>query len=216
MLDAVYIWISMSMIFLLASIWGESDMRFGVVLVPLFTGIFWLFGWLPQRFVEGALMFALTLGIISFLKEQYRRDFGAGTLGGFTIWKIMAFVVFIQFATVFVCGMTYSLGDVGSTQIKPMNTTATDSYTITSAETVYGASTKINEIDAITTALTMGWMAYNALWGMWWGIIYIYPTLVLVFHLPTTVAGAVSLGIYLMIAVEVITLIWFRTRPPTV
>lgn len=216
MLEAVYIWVSMALIFLVASIWGESDMKFGVVLVPLFTGIFWLFGWLPEQFVEGALMFALTLGIISFLKEQYKQKLGAGTLGGFTIWKVMAFIVFIQFATVFVCGMTYSLGDVGSKQIQPMNTTQTDSYNIVTADTVYGQATNIDEIDAVTTGLTMGWMAYNTLWGMWWGVITVYPTLVNVFHIPPPVALVVSGGIYVMLAVEVITLIWFRTRPPTV
>ena len=215
MLDTVYIWVSLAFMFLLGSIWGEYDVKFGVFLVPLFSALFWLVGWLPDEYAQLALSFALTLGAITFLKDQYRAKFGNASLGGFSIWPIMAFIIFIQLAAIFVCGSAYIFGDVGTGVVQMTNTTV-NNFNLVAAETVYGNVTQVNEITAITTGLQLGWMALSTLWAMLFGVIGMYGLLANTFGVPAPISFIITAGIYILLAIEVVVILMFKTRPPTV
>ena len=105
MLDFVYVMIAMSFVFLLASVFGERDAKYGFVLVPILAGVFAIIGFLPTIYGATLIPLVLGLGIVSFLRDQFREKLGSGGSASSLLWKIMAFVIFIQFAIVFVNGV---------------------------------------------------------------------------------------------------------------
>ena len=212
MLDFVYIMIAMSFIFLLASVFGERDAKYGFVLVPILAGVFSIIGFLPTIYGATLIPLALGLGIVSFLRDQFREKLGSGGSASSLLWKIMAFVIFIQFAIVFVNGVASfdSAPKIQSTN----NTFST--YTLQTATSTYGSYTNITAVDQLTVGLTLVWTAWNITWAMIFGIFLIIPNLITIFHMPPAIAVVIGAGFYIMLAIEVFVLLMFRTRPPEI
>ena len=214
MLEFVYLIIAMAFIFLTGSIVGERDAKFGYILIPLVGLLMWSLGWLPDIYVASVVPLVLGLGIITFLREQFRDKFAGGGSASSLIWRIMAFVVFLQFAIIFVNGV--GVMQANSVKLQTFNSTYTESYTIANAQTVYGGYTSVGSIDQLTTGLTLVWTAWNVTWQMIFGLFTVYPDLMNVFHMPSAIAAIVAAGFYIMVGIEVFVLLMFRTRPPEV
>lgn len=214
MLEFVYVWMALAIIFLLASVFGESDMRFGLILVPLFSGIFWLVGWLPDFYIAGGIIpIVLGLAVVTFLKDQFKAKLGAFGSSGSLIWKILAFTVFLQFAIVFVTGLaSFNHNNAGIM----VNNTVTQTYTLVSAQSITSNYTSISGIDQLTVGLTLPWMMWNVLWSMLLSIFTVVPSLMTVFHLPQEIAVVIGAGFYIAFIIEVFVLLVFRTSPPRI
>lgn len=201
-------WISLALLFLLASVFSEFNGRYGWVLIPLTTGIFWIVGWLPFTYFQTAIPIVIMLGVISYLREQLKVKFlVAGSSGGI-FWKIVAFLMFIQVATIFVNGLVIYNVTIANTQSDIQN------WKIESANSVYGSYTGISAIDQVVTGLTFVWMSWNMLWSMVTAIFTIYPSLITNFHVPAGIAMLLSLGFYLLFAIELFVLLYRPQRNP--
>ena len=213
MLDFGYSMIALAFIFLLASIFGERDAKYGYVLIPLLGGAFWIIGWLPDIYVASIIPLILGFGVISFLREQFREKFGSGGSASSLLWKIMVFVVFLQFAIVFVNGIAVF---ANAPKLESINNTFTQNYNLVEAKSAYGQYTNITAIDQLTVGLTLIWTAWNVTWAMIFGLLDIIPNMINIFHLDAAVATIIGVGFYIMIAIEVFVLLMYRTRPPEI
>jgi len=213
MLDFGYSMIAIAFIFLLASIFGERDAKYGYVLIPLLGGAFWIIGWLPDIYVASIIPLILGFGVISFLREQFREKFGSGGSASSLLWKIMVFVVFLQFAIVFVNGIAVF---ANAPKLESINNTLTQNYNLAEAKSVYGQYTNVTAIDQLTVGLTLIWTAWNVTWAMIFGLLDIIPNMINIFHLDAAVATIIGVGFYIMIAIEVFVLLMYRTRPPEI
>ena len=205
--------IALAFIFLLASIFGERDAKYGYVLIPLLGGAFWIIGWLPDIYVASIIPLILGFGVISFLREQFREKFGSGGSASSLLWKIMVFVVFLQFAIVFVNGIAVF---ANAPKLESINNTLTQNYNLAEAKSVYGQYTNVTAIDQLTVGLTLIWTAWNVTWAMIFGLLDIIPNMINIFHLDAAVATIIGVGFYIMIAIEVFVLLMYRTRPPEI
>lgn len=212
MLDFVYVMIAMSFVFLLASVFGERDAKYGFILVPVLAGVFVIIGFLPAIYGATLVPLVLGLGIVTFLRDQFREKLGSGGSASSLLWKIMAFVVFIQFAIIFVNGVA---SFDNAPKIQSTNNTFTG-YTLQEATSTYGSYTNITAVDQLTVGLTLVWTAWNITWAMIFGIFLIIPNLITIFHMPPAIAVVIGAGFYIMLAIEVFVLLMFRTRPPEI
>jgi hypothetical protein len=105
----------------------------------------------------------LGFGIITFLREQFREKFGSGGSASSLLWKIMLFMVFLQFAIVFVNGLAVF---ANAPKLETVNNTITERYSLTEATRVYGNYTQISTIDQLTVGFTLVWTAWNLTWSM--------------------------------------------------
>lgn len=211
MLEFVYTAISLAFVFLLGSVVGEREVKYVLVLLAIFAGIFTLIGWLPPIYASSIFPLLLGMSVVNFIRDQYREKFGGSASASSLIWKVMAFVVFLQFAIVFVNGLA---AFNYTTSIQAVNNTVTQDYKLENAATVYGDYTNPSSLDQLSIGLTLVWTSWALTWSMIWGIFTIYPNLVNVFHLDSQIAAVISIGFYLMMAIEVFVLLMFRTRPP--
>jgi hypothetical protein len=211
MLDIVYIWIALAFIYLLASIFGEGTVRFGYVLIPFFGMMFWMAGWLPNVYMASTIPIAVAIGIITFLKEQYKIKFGAFGTNVSLIWKIMSFMIFLQFAIVFVSGLA---AFNNNTEIASPNNAITNTYKLENAGVVYGNYTSIKSLDQISVGLTMVWSAYNLMFYMLTSVIFVIPNLEHVFMLDPSIALIIGAAFYIMLCIEIFILIYRPLKPP--
>jgi hypothetical protein len=214
MLEFVYTGLALCFIFLLGSVFGERDVKYGYVLIPLFGAAFALFGWLPPLYASTIIPLVLGLAVITFLREQFREKFAGGGSASSLIWKVMAFVVFLQFALVFVNGL--AIMQESQTIPGAVNTTVTQTYTIENAQYVYGNYTSPSSIDQLSAGLTLVWTSWTLTWTMIWGMFTIYPNMINIFHMPQALSLIISAGFYIMLGIEVFVLLMFRTRPPEI
>lgn len=209
-----YQWIAIAILFVIGNIWGEDDVRFGYVLVPFMAGFFLWIKWLTFSYLGTIVPILIVMGIVTFLRAQLRYKYGYFGSSGSLLWKIVTFVVFIQFAIVFINGLAIFNTNFAET---PDATTTTDLYSISSAQTVYGAQTyDLSLSDVITGGLTMFWTSLKVLFSLLLGFFTMYPTMVNVFQIPPVVAALVSAGVYLLTAFEVFAMIYKPGRHPEV
>jgi len=206
-----YQWAAMAFIFLIASIWGEENVRYGYVIVPLFAALFFWMGWIQFAYLAAVIPIVIFMGVFAYLRAQAKYKWGVFGSGSGILIKIIAFTVFIQFAIILVNGL-YLFGSAGGTPYATPNNTFT-SYSITTAQAAYGASTSITAIDYVTTGLTLVWNAFTQFWQIVFTFFNVYATMVNTFHVPPAVAGIISAGFYLLLAVEVFVLLFkpYRT-----
>jgi len=214
-LDFVYVIVSLAFIFLLGSVFGERDAKYGYILIPLMGLLFWRFGWLSDVYVASVIPLVLGLAVVTFLREQLRDKFAGSGSASSLIWKIMAFMVFLQFALIFVNGIVSFQG--GGVILATANNSYTQGYDLVAANETYGKyTTDLSALDQITVGFKLVWMAWGLTWGMLMGMLQVYPNLVTIFRLDPMVAWVISAGFYIMIALEVFVLLMFRTRPPEI
>lgn len=210
MLEFAYVMIALAMIYLLASVWGQSTNHFGFVLIPLFAMIFWLVGWLPDIYVASTFPLLLGLGIISFLKEQFKVSFNVFGSSGTLIWKIMAFMIYLQFAMIFVT----SIGAFNYNNSLQMPNTTVSNYQIANAGLVYGNFTTVSNLDQLTSGITLIWTIWNITLAMLMTPFTLWPTLILVFRMPTEIAVIISAMFYILLALEIFILIFRPLSAP--
>lgn len=214
MLDFVYTIIALALIFLLGSVFGERDSKYGFILVSLIGLLFASMGWFPPLYTASIIPLVLCLAVVTFLREQFREKFAGGGSASSLIWKIMAFIVFLQFALVFVNGIaSFQASEI---KMQTANTSQMQTYTLTGVQEQYGNYTAVSTIDQLTVGLTLVWTAWNVTWAMIWGMFSIYPNLVTIFHVPAAISWVITAGFYIMFAIEVFVLLSFKTRPPEI
>lgn len=209
-----YQWAAVALIFLISSIWSEENVRFGYVVVPIFAGIFWWIGWIQFAYLAAVIPILLFMGIFSYMRAQLKVKWGVFGSGSGILPKIIAFVVFLQFAVILVNGMM--IFNTATISNSAVNNTFT-SYSIEKAQDVYGSSTaNMNIIDVVTNGLTFVWTSFTVFWQIVFSFFQIYGTMVNVFHVPAAISAVISAGIYLLTAIEVFVLIFKPYRAPEV
>jgi hypothetical protein len=196
--------IALCLLFLLASIWSEENVRFGYVLVPLAAAFFVWAGFLPFAYLTTIIPLMIFMGIFSFMRMQAKYKWGfAGTSGGI-LYKIVFFLIMIQMVIGYVNGMNmFATNSV----ITPDNQYT--GYTLTSAQSVYGANSYgIDVVDVITNGLQMIWTSFKVLWSMLAAVFLIYPTLVTQFHVPADLSLLIQCGIYIIYGLELFNMVF--------
>jgi len=207
-----YQWIAIGFLFLMSSIWSEENVRFGYVLVPFMAGFFWFIGWIQFAYLSTIIPIIIMMGLLAYLRAHLKYKYGVFGSGGSLLWKIFAFVVFLQFAIVFVNGLM-----IFNTIYIPTPSNDMTAYNVTSAQAVYATSTYgISIVDAVANGLSLLWTSWVVFWSMILSFFTLYPTLMTNFHVPPQLAAIISAGVYLLVAIEVFVLIYKPYRAPEV
>jgi hypothetical protein len=210
MLDTVIAqWVALAFIFLLASVFSERNVRFGYVLIPLMVGLFIFIGWLPTSYLAIIFPVIMGLGVVTFLKDQFHVKLGGYGSAGSLIWKIVTLLVVLQFAIVFVNGIT-----IFDQQYIAGDTAFTDQYSITKTN-LYGTYTNTSLTDQLFVAFTMIWEVWNVTWAMVLSLFGMYGNMVNVFKLHPLVAALLSMGVYIMFVFEIFILVTRPSSQPT-
>lgn len=208
-------WFSMAIMFLISSIWSERNVRFGYIVAPLMVGFFWGIGWIGFPYLSTVVPMIIMIGILSYLRSHLRIKFGVFGSSGGLLFKIVVFVIFLQFALIFVNGLV-SVG-VFDQQFAASPSNEFNQYSITSAQSVYQQSTTgVSLTDAVWNGFGLVWAQWTILWKMVFGFFNIYGTMTNIFHVPESVSVILSAGIYILTAIEVFVLIFKPFRAPEV
>jgi hypothetical protein len=201
-------WIALGILFLLASAFSERTAKYGYVLIPLLAGLFAYFGWLQGYYLITIVPLLLSMGVITFLKEQFRLKLGGIGSNTSLIWKIVYFLMVLQIAIVFVNGMgIYGAIDKGkivpdSTMVK--NTDSWNIYNANSTEMQKFLNPSIQ--DQVGFFFTLVVQSLTLLFNMIVGTLGIYWTLINVFGVPPSVSAVLSSIVWIMFLVEVLIL----------
>jgi hypothetical protein len=206
--------ISASICFTIGSLWDEDNVRFGYIITALFAAFFMWIGWVQFSYISVVIPIVIFMGIFSFLRAQLRYKYGVFGNAGGMIWKLIAFLIMIQFAIAILNG-------IGSAGLFTQNTIANQNnqfsgYVLTSSNTVFGIGNSTSNGNIITDAVvaaTMGWQALNIIFGIITGFVLMYPTFVNIFGVPSNIAIVIQVGMYIMLALELVMCLWkpFRT-----
>jgi len=198
-------WIALGILFLLASAFSERTAKYGYILIPLLAGLFSYFGWLDGYYLVTIVPLLLTMGVVTFLKEQFRIKLGGYGSNTSLIWKIVYFLMIIQIAIVFVNGMgIYSSIDKG--KIVPDSTMVqnTDSWSVYNANSADMQRFYDPTIwDQVTFFVTFVINSTLLLIQMLIGTLGIYWTLINVFGVPPSISAVLSSIVWIMFIVEI-------------
>ena len=207
-----YQWAAICFVFVIASLWGEENTRFGYVILPIFMGLFWWMGWIQFAYLAAVIPILIFMGVFAYMREQAKVKWGIFGSGSGILPKIIAFVVFLQFAIILVNGMVIFQDQQMS---NPSNEFT--SYSVEKAEAVYGDTTvSLGIVDSALMGLTLIWTQFQLFFTIVFSFFGIYKTLVSTFHVPMALATVISGGIYLLTAIEVFVLIFKPYRAPEI
>jgi hypothetical protein len=202
-------WISLAIIFLIGSIWSEDNVRFGYIVTAFMAAFFWWIGWLQFAYLGTVIPIVIMVAIISYLRSQLKYKYGVfGSQSGL-IWKILMFVIMMQFAIIIINGMA-----IFQSQYTADPSNEFTQYSLTNAQSVFGSfTTGVGAVDMVLMALTFGWMLLSLVWSMMFAFFTLYPTMVSIFHVPPLLSMAISAAIYVLTGLELFMLIFkpFRT-----
>jgi len=204
-----YQWIALALLFLLGGVFSEYNVRYGYVIIPLMYGLMWFVGWIPISNALLIIPLLTILGVLSYLREQLRIKFMVAGSGSGLFWKIVSFMMFLQFSIIFV----NSIIGIG-TGVSQLSNTVTTDWQLQNSSQVYGSYTSVSSIDAVFVGLTIIWNIWNVLWQMVLSIFTIFPMLINTFHCPTPLALILSGGFYMMFALEIFVLVYRPQKPP--
>lgn len=208
-------WFALALVFLVSSIWSENNVRFGYIITIFMAGFFWMIGWIQFPYLSTVIPMMMMLAILSYLRSHLKMKFGVFGSSGGLLFKIVVFVIFLQFALIFVNGLV-TVG-VFDQQFAPNPSSEFQSYTISNAETVYKSSTTdVNVVDAVWNGMGLVWTQWIVLWNMVFGFFSIYNTMVTIFKVPAAVSVLLSAGVYILTAIEVFVLVFKPYRAPEV
>jgi len=208
-------WMALALLFLISSIWSERNVRFGYIITPLMGGFFWAIGWIQFQYLTTLIPMIIMIGVLAYLRTHLRVKFGVFGSSGGLLFKIVVFLIFLQFAIIFVNGLV-SIG-VFQDQFGPTPSNELTTYTIEHAQTVYGTSTTgVSLTDAVWNGLGLIWSNWQMFWKLVFGFFSIYGTMVTFFHMPPSISLILSMGIYVMTAIEIFVLIFKPFRAPEV
>jgi hypothetical protein len=201
-------WIALAIIFLLASVFSERTSRYGYVIIPIIIGFFAFIKWLPAIYISTIFPVVIGLGVITFLKEQFRVRLGGYGATGSLIWKIMSYMVVLQFAIIFVNGIAI-FGGTEFMSSSAANTTIAK-YTITDAQQIGTSYVASDGWQQLYVMFTMVWNMWGVTWALLYGVLTLYSSMTTIFGLDPLLAGVLSMGVYLMFIFELFILV---TRP---
>lgn len=96
-----YNWIAIMILFIFAGISSRRNMRFLVVLIPIFAAVFGYIGWLNlganHTKLWSLIIVTAVLAIMIYMKDTNRESNGSGGPGG-TLLNICLFMIFLQAA----------------------------------------------------------------------------------------------------------------------
>lgn len=217
-------WFALCFIFLAGTIWSEDNVRFGYIFTPLVATFFWWLGWIQFAYLSTVLPALVFIGVISYLRAHLRYKFGVFGSNSSLIWKIMSFLIIMQLAILFINGMAIFNTNFAPTPQNEFTGTYNNQtgkyeggYTLERAEDVYGG--KIGEGTSTDTAamiLTLGWSMLAVVWSMLMAVVMLYPQMVTQFGVHPTIAAAISMGFYIMLALELFILLFKPVKPPEV
>ena len=206
-------WIAIAILFLVSSIWSEDNVRFGYVLVPFLAGFFYFIGWIQFAYLSAVIPLVIIMGTISFLRSQLKYKYGVFGNSGGLLFKIIAFLIFIQMAMGFVNGMNAS-GQLFSNNIGATPSNEFTTYTLTAANnSMYQSSAGVDALNAVTNGLMIAWTMFKVIWGMFAAVFLIYPILEGTFHIPSNLSLLIQCGIYILYAAELFTMIFKPYKP---
>jgi len=206
--------ISLCLIFLLASIFSDENVRFGYVLVPLFAALFWFGGFLPYTYLATTIPILIFMGVIGFMRGQLKYKWGfVGTSSGILI-KLVFFLIVVQL----VIGYTASIGMfTDAVFATPVNDYST--YTLENAEAAFGEySSELNITNVIANSLMMVWAIFIIIWNMMSAVFCIAPFLWNNFGLGATATGRafvllLQAGIYVIYGLELFNMYYRPYKP---
>jgi hypothetical protein len=201
-------WISIALLFLVGSIWSEDNVRFGYIVTAFMGGFFWWIGWIQFSYLGVIIPIVFMIAFISYLRSHLKYKFGVfGNQGGL-IWKILMFVITMQFAIVIINGMA-----IFNTQFASTPSNEFTGYTLTAATSVFGGfTTGISGVDMVLMILTLGWLLLQLIFSMIFAFFMLYPTMVSTFHMPQLIAAAIAGAIYVLTGLELFMLIFKPMR----
>lgn len=196
--------LALILLFLLASIFSEENVRFGYVLIPFVAAFFWWAGFLPFAYMTTIIPLMIFMGLFSFMRMQAKYKWGVGGTSGGILYKIVFFLIMIQMVIGYVNGM----GMFATNSVVTPDNEYTQ-YTLTSAQSVYGANSfGIDVVDMVTNGIQIMWMSFKVLWTMLASVFFIYPTLVNQFHIPVELSVILQTGIYVIYGLELFNMIF--------
>jgi len=196
--------LALILLFLLASIFSEENVRFGYVLIPFVAAFFWWAGFLPFAYMTTIIPLMIFMGLFSFMRMQAKYKWGVGGTSGGILYKIVFFLIMIQMVIGYVNGMgMFATNSV----VTPSNEYT--QYTLASAQSVYGANSfGIDVVDMVTNGIQIMWMSFKVLWTMLAAVFFIYPTLVNQFHIPVELSVILQTGIYVIYGLELFNMVF--------
>lgn len=206
-------WFAMAIMFLVSSIWSEHNVKYGYILAPIMVGFFWMIGWIQFPYLATVVPIVIMIGILAYLRTHLRLKFGVFGSSSGILFKIVVFVIYLQFAVIFINGLT--VAGVFQQQFAPNPSNEFNTYTIQTAQTVYtNSTTGIDALDAVWNGVGLVWMQWKVLWAMVFGFFNIYGTMTTIFHVPPALSVVLSAGIYMLTAIEIFVLIFKPFRAP--
>lgn len=209
-------WVALGILFLLASAFSERTAKYGFVIIPLVAGLFSFFGWLPSTYLKIIIPLLIAMGVVTFLKEQFRVKLGGYGASGDLIWKLMVFMMLLQVSMVFVGGLGVSSdGDMfnsdskmgGLAGDKSKTDAAYDINKIENDAAPFAKAENGSTWDQLYAGFTMVMSAWSLLWAMLIGVLSMYWTLTNVFSIPPLIAGVLSSIMYIMFVIELYVLV---------
>lgn len=207
-------WFAMAFMFLIGSIWSEYNVKYGYVIIPFMAGFFWIIGWINFAYLGTIVPFILFCGVMSYLRTHLKTKFGVFGSSSGILFKIVSYVIFLQFAIIVINGMAV----FGTSTILGSNpTNSFTQFSIEKASTIYAKDTTNLDIgDVVWLGFGFLWAQWTVLWTIVFGFFSIYQTMVTIFHMSPYVSMIISAGVYLLTAIEVFVLVFKPYRAPEV
>jgi hypothetical protein len=208
-------WLALAMTFLIASIWSEKNVRYGYIITALMAGFFFIIGWIKFPYLTALIPMVIMIAILAYLRTHLRNKFGVFGSSGGLIFKIVIFVIFLQFALVFVNGL--AINGIFDTQFGPNVSNAYDSYQISNVDSNFGSFTTSESLtDQVWWGFGMIVGAFKMLWNMVFGFFDIYNTMINIFHMPAEISRIIQLGLYLATMIEIFVIVVKPFRAPEI
>jgi len=208
-------WFALAWVFLISSIWSERNVKYGYIITTFMTGFFFIIGWIKFPYLTTVIPLVMMIAILAYLRTHLRTKFGVFGSSGGLIFKIVVFVIFLQFAIILVNGL--AAAGVYDQQFAPDQTSAFDTYQVDNAGTSFGAYTTGN---GLLDPLYWGFGIIVAAWTMFMqvfvGFFSMYDTMCNVFGMPAMLARIISFGVYMMTLIEIYVLVFKPFRAPEI
>ena len=199
-------WIALAFLFLLGSVFSQQTSKYGYVLIPIMAGLFSFFGWLDPNYLLMIIPLLISMGVITFMKEQFREKLGGyGSTGSF-IWKVMIFMMLLQVSIVFVASIGIFGDAPAGLEANRFNQT-TSKWTIEGTKDQFGQYTDTNGITQLAFLWSNVVQLFGFMFTMLFGIFAIYWVLTGTFHIPQQLAVVLSAIVYIMFIIELYILI---------
>jgi hypothetical protein len=207
-------WMALCFIFLISSIWSERNVKYGYVIVPLMAGFFWAIGWIQFTYLPIVIPMVIMMGVLSYLRTHLKQNYGVFGSSSGLLFKIMAFVIFLQFAIVVINGMTIFNSQLASNS---QLSTEFQQFSVDLAKEQYeGNTVNLDTTDNAWLGLGLVWSQWKILWQMVFGFFNIYGTMTNIFHVPPLISTVISAAVYMLTAIEIFVLVFKPYRAPEI